>query len=183
MEEYVQVVTTTESREKAEKIAKALVEARLVACAQFFGPIVSTYWWKDQIEMEEEWLCIMKTTQGIFNEVEEAIKAIHSYETPEIVALPIAKGSDDYLRWLQKAMPLNHYLDLRTYKRNRSVIIVKMTQDDFMVIENGFFKDRFQIKAPKLQKLLKSLLKKEFPRSRKIRLYAKGEFNEAEASG
>ena len=104
VEEYVQVVTTTESREKAEKIAKALVEARLVACAQFFGPIVSTYWWKDQIEMEEEWLCIMKTTQGIFNEVEEAIKAIHSYETPEIVALPIVKGSDDSLQWLQKEL-------------------------------------------------------------------------------
>ena len=78
---------------------------------------------------------------------------------------------------------LNHYLDLRTYKRNRSVIIVKITEEDLMVIENGFFKDRFQIKAAKLRKLLKSLLKKEFPRSRKIRLYAKGEFNEDGASG
>ena len=77
-----------------------------------------------------------------------------------------------------KKLPVGNYLDLRTYKRNRSVIIVKMDRDNLLVIENGYFKERFKIKAEKLKKLLKTLLKKEFPRSRKIRLYTMGPFSE-----
>jgi hypothetical protein len=81
---------------------------------------------------------------------------------------------------LQK-LPVGHYLDLRTYKRNRSVVIAKMNEDELLVIENGYFKERFQIKPEKLKRLLKTLLKKEFPRSRKIRLYVMDEFVEEEA--
>jgi hypothetical protein len=73
-----------------------------------------------------------------------------------------------------------NYLDLRTYKRNRSVIIVKKSEDDLLVIENGYFKERFQIKSDKLKKLLAVLLKKEFPRSHEIRLYSMGRFVEKE---
>jgi hypothetical protein len=80
-----------------------------------------------------------------------------------------------------KNLPIEHYLDLRTYKRNRSVIIVKMTDDDLLVIEDGFFKERFRINSDKLKKLLTTLLKKEFPRSHKIRLYVMGKFTEDEA--
>ena len=79
-----------------------------------------------------------------------------------------------------KKLPMGHYLDLRTYKRNRSVIIVKMTDDDFLVIEDGFFKERFQVNPDRLKKLLTTLLKKEFPRSYKIRLYVMGRFSEKE---
>jgi periplasmic divalent cation tolerance protein len=102
VEEYLQVVTTTDGREEAEKVATALVEARLVACVQILGPIASTYWWKGKIESAEEWLCIMKTSRPLFDEVKEAIKKIHSYETPEIIAIPIVRGSDDYLQWLRE---------------------------------------------------------------------------------
>ena len=80
-----------------------------------------------------------------------------------------------------KNLPISHCLDLRTYKRNRSVVIAKLAEDDLLVIEDGFFKERFRIKTDKLRKLLKTLVKKEFPRSRKIRLYVLDSFSEDEA--
>ena len=79
-----------------------------------------------------------------------------------------------------KKLPTGQYLDLRTYKRNRSVLIVKTGEDDLLIIEDGFFKERFRIKTEKLKKLLATLLKKEFPRSHKIRFYAMGRFAEKE---
>jgi hypothetical protein len=79
-----------------------------------------------------------------------------------------------------KKIPIGHYLDLRTYKRNRSVIIVKDTEDDFTIIEDGYFKERFQLKSDRLKKLLTTLLRKEFPRSHKIRLYVMGRYTEKE---
>ena len=100
MEAYIQVVTTTDKRQDAEKIAKTLVEGRLAACAQLVGPIVSTYWWKDNIETAEEWQCLIKSKKSFYGEVEKAVKMLHPYETPEIIALPIVSGSDDYLEWL-----------------------------------------------------------------------------------
>ena len=80
-----------------------------------------------------------------------------------------------------KTLPISHCLDLRTYKRNRSVMIAKLAEDDLLVIENGFFKARFRVRPEKLRKLLKTLMKKEFPRSRKIRLYVLDRFVEDEA--
>ena len=100
MAEYIQIFTTTESRDDAEMISRELVEKRLAACAQVLGPITSTYWWKEEIEKTEEWLCIMKSRRDLFNELEGAIKAIHPYEVPEIVASPIILGSPSYLQWL-----------------------------------------------------------------------------------
>jgi len=100
MEEYIQVVTAIEKREDAEKIAKALVEKRLAACVQILGPIVSTYWWKDNIETAEEWLCVIKSKKDVYEELEKSIKEIHPYETPEIFALPVVAGRKDYLKCL-----------------------------------------------------------------------------------
>ena len=78
-------------------------------------------------------------------------------------------------------LPLGHYLDLKTYKRNRTVMIVKVDVKELLVIEDGYFKDRFLITPDKLRKLLKNLLRKEFPRSQKIRLYVMGKFMDEEA--
>ena len=103
-EEYIQVFTTTEKKEDAEKIAKALVEKRLAGCIQVVGPIISTYWWKDNVETAEEWLCIIKSKKDIFNELEKSIKEIHPYEVPELIAMPVVAGSDDYLQWLSKEL-------------------------------------------------------------------------------
>ena len=78
-------------------------------------------------------------------------------------------------------LPLGHYLDLQTYKRNRSLIIVKLDKENLLVIETGYFEERFRVSPEKLKKLLKTLLKKEFPRSQKIRLYVMDKFVEEEA--
>ena len=102
MTEYIQVFTTTEKKEDAQRISKEMVEKKLVACAQVVGPIGSTYWWKEKIEETEEWLCIMKSRKAVYRELEKAIKGIHPYEVPEIVALPIVAGSEDYLDWLNQ---------------------------------------------------------------------------------
>ena len=98
--EYIQVQTATEKMEDAQKIARALLEWRLAACVQIVGPIVSSYWWKGKIEMAEEWLCLIKSRQDLFEELEKAIVELHPYETPEIIATPIVAGSADYLAWL-----------------------------------------------------------------------------------
>ena len=102
MEEYIQVTTTTDRREEAEDIAKRLVEKRLVSCAQIFGPIKSIYWWKGNIEETKEWMIFFKTKRKLFKEVESAIKELHSYEVPEIIAVPIVEGSRDYLKWIEE---------------------------------------------------------------------------------
>jgi periplasmic divalent cation tolerance protein len=102
MTDYIQVSTTTEKKDDAEMIAREVVERRLAACSQVVGPIGSTYWWKEKIEETQEWLCIMKSRNALYHELEKAIKGIHPYEVPEIVALPIVAGSEDYLDWLNQ---------------------------------------------------------------------------------
>jgi periplasmic divalent cation tolerance protein len=100
MSAYIQVVTTTALREEAERIARELVEARLAACAQIVGPITSIYRWQGKVETDEEWQCWVKTRSTLFAGVEEAIRRIHPYEVPEILAVPIVAGSASYLAWL-----------------------------------------------------------------------------------
>ena len=100
MKSYIQITTTTETKEDAQKIAQYLVETRLAACIQITGPITSIYRWKGKAENAQEWLCLIKTRKELFNKVETAIKKLHPYETPEIVAVPIVKGTKEYLRWL-----------------------------------------------------------------------------------
>lgn len=100
MKSYIQVSTTTETKEDAQKIAQYLVEQKLAACVQITGPIESTYRWKGKMETASEWLCLIKTRDNLFEKVEDAIKKLHPYETPEIIALPIIRGSREYLNWL-----------------------------------------------------------------------------------
>ncbi|TET53521.1 MAG: divalent-cation tolerance protein CutA [Anaerolineales bacterium] len=100
MTEYVQVLTTVGSEEEARTIARTVVEARLAACAQVAGPIASTFWWQGSIESAQEWLCICKSSRTLYERLEAAIKALHPYEVPEILAVPVIAGSADYLAWL-----------------------------------------------------------------------------------
>jgi periplasmic divalent cation tolerance protein len=106
MKSYIQVTTTTETKEQAEKIALHLIEAKLAACIQINGPITSIYRWKGKVENTQEWLCLIKTRKSLFKKVESAIKKRHSYETPEIIAVPIIKGSKEYLIWLDYELRL-----------------------------------------------------------------------------
>jgi periplasmic divalent cation tolerance protein len=102
MEPAIQVMTTTEKRQDAEKIAGMLIEKRLAACVQIVGPVLSIYRWKESMERAEEWQCHIKTRAGLYVAVEAAIKANHPYETPEIIVLPILQGSREYLTWLHE---------------------------------------------------------------------------------
>ena len=100
MTEFIQITTTAESKEAAQKIAQTLVEQRLVACIHIAGPVTSLYWWHNAIETSEEWTCTAKTRKDLYEAVEQAIRETHSYEVPEIVALPIVAGSRGYLDWI-----------------------------------------------------------------------------------
>ena len=96
----IMVFTSVADRADAERIAAALVAKRLAACVHVSGPIESTYRWKGQIETSQEWQCTIKTLPGRYGAVEEAIRELHSYEEPEIIALPIVSGSGGYLKWI-----------------------------------------------------------------------------------
>ena len=97
---FIQIITTTETKEQAEAIARRLVENKLAACVQIAGGIESIYSWQGKIERSREYLCLIKTREDLFNRVADVIKTLHSYEVPEIIAVPIINGGREYLAWL-----------------------------------------------------------------------------------
>src|SRR6266498_2482939 len=99
--EPIVVLMTAASSNEANRIAEVLVDKRLAACVQILPEIQSVYRWKDKVERESEVLLLAKTTCARFDELDRAVREIHSYENPEIVALPITAASEPYLRWLQ----------------------------------------------------------------------------------
>ncbi len=101
---FLQVQTTTESEDEARRIATELVQRRLAGCVQVLGPITSVYRWQGQMESAREWLCLIKTTQAAYQQVEATVRELHSYETPQVIALPITQGSEAYLSWLGGAV-------------------------------------------------------------------------------
>ena len=96
----IQVQVTTGDKQEALKIANHLVSEKLAACAQVVGPIVSTYRWQGKVEVADEWLVLIKTRTELFTEVEAAVRKMHSYENPEIIATPIDRTTPDYLSWV-----------------------------------------------------------------------------------
>ncbi|MEM1542621.1 MAG: divalent-cation tolerance protein CutA [Thermoproteota archaeon] len=100
MSKYIQVFTTMGNKEDALRIAKILLEKRLAACFQIIGPIKSLYWWKGKIEESEEWLCVIKSKEELYEELEKTIRENHPYEVPEIIAIPIAFGNKSYFEWI-----------------------------------------------------------------------------------
>jgi len=99
------VLVTCSSAKEARKIARAVVEQRLAACANLVtSPVHSVYRWKGKVESAKEFLLIIKTTQSRFVELKDAVKRLHSYDVPEIIALPIARGSAAYLTWISDSV-------------------------------------------------------------------------------
>ncbi|MGH9582275.1 MAG: divalent-cation tolerance protein CutA [Bryobacteraceae bacterium] len=90
------------NREEAARIARALVEARLAACVSVLPEVESIYRWQGEIESAREVPIVIKTSEGRFAELRDSIAAMHGYEVPEIVALPISGGSESYLAWLRE---------------------------------------------------------------------------------
>lgn len=96
---YGVVLVTAGTREEAEAIAQNLVETKLAACVSLF-PIKSILIWSEQLQKEEEWQLLIKTDLAKFEMLEAKIRELHSYEVPEIIALPLVAGSAPYLTWI-----------------------------------------------------------------------------------
>ncbi len=100
--ERLVVFVTVSGEEEGRKIARLLVGARKVACVNILPGVDSVFWWKGEIDSEQESLLIVKTKAALFPEVVDLVKSAHSYEVPEIIALPIVAGNEDYLEWLDQ---------------------------------------------------------------------------------
>jgi periplasmic divalent cation tolerance protein len=98
--EAIVVMMTAASEDEASRIAEMLVSARLAACVQILPEIESVYRWQGEVKREKETLLLAKTLRSRFDELESKVRALHSYETPEIIALPITAASEPYLKWL-----------------------------------------------------------------------------------
>jgi periplasmic divalent cation tolerance protein len=94
------VLVTCGSPEEGRKVARALVERRLAACVNVVAGVESVYRWKGAVEEASECLLLAKTTRGQFEPLQSAVRELHSYELPEVVALPIVDGLDSYLSWI-----------------------------------------------------------------------------------
>jgi periplasmic divalent cation tolerance protein len=97
----LQVQTTFDRDGDAERVGRALVEAQLATCAQVVGPIESIYRWQGTVQSATEWLCLLKTTADRYPALEAALRSMHPYDEPEIVALPVERGSAGYLAWVR----------------------------------------------------------------------------------
>jgi periplasmic divalent cation tolerance protein len=104
MLEPLLISTTFESRADAEKMAAALLDKRLVACAQIAGPVSSSYWWQGEIVFSEEYLLVMKSDASLYKELEQFVQKSEPYDTPEIIATVITHLSEDYRQWLEKEL-------------------------------------------------------------------------------
>jgi len=94
------IFVTTDSREEAQKIATRLLNQRKVACVNIVPRVDSLFWWQGKLDSARESLVIAKTKASLLPEVVSLVKDVHSYEVPEIIALPIIGGNEDYLNWI-----------------------------------------------------------------------------------
>ena len=104
MTDFLQVTTAVDNADDAQTIASAVVSQRLAACVQVIGPIQSTYWWDGDIQVSEEWLCLIKTRADLFDRLSAVIQQVHPYDVPELLATPVAAVSKAYGDWLSGEM-------------------------------------------------------------------------------
>ena len=101
---YIIVLVTTANKTEAEKISQALLKEKLIACANIISPVTSFFHWSGKVDKCEECLVVMKSRLDLFAELAERVKGLHSYEVPEILALPIVEGSKAYLGWMERVL-------------------------------------------------------------------------------
>ena len=101
---YNIVIMTASNKEEATKIVRILLEERLIACANIIDSVSSFFWWQRKIEEEKEILVIMKSHEDLFKKLSKRVTELHSYDTPEILALPIVNGSQAYLDWMKTCL-------------------------------------------------------------------------------
>ncbi len=102
--EYIIVFLTTKDKAEAEKISQTLLNEKLIACANIISPVTSFFHWKGTIDRAEEALVVMKSRRDLFSELASRLRGLHSYEVPEVLALPIVEGSEAYLGWLGEVL-------------------------------------------------------------------------------
>src|SRR4051812_42458716 len=101
MTDKIVVLTTCAKAEDAERLARALVSGQFAACVNVVPQIRSFYRWKGELEIEDEFLLIVKTSRDLFDALKVEIEKLHPYEVPEVVALPIVAGAENYLNWME----------------------------------------------------------------------------------
>lgn len=99
---HIVVLITVSSPDEGEKIAKALVEKRIAACVNIIPGLRSIYHWQGKVRDDQELLLMAKTSESLFERLQQEIKTLHSYSVPEIIALPVVKGSEAYLNWIDE---------------------------------------------------------------------------------
>ncbi len=97
------VLITAGSEEEAHKIAESVVNEKKAACVNIVPGVDSLFWWEGKLDSARESLLLVKTKASLFPEIVEMVKRMHRYEVPEIIALPVIGGSEDYLKWLDSA--------------------------------------------------------------------------------
>ncbi len=101
---YLIVIMTAPNKEEAEKIVRTLLEERLIACGNILDSVSSLFWWQGKIEEEKEVLVLMKSHENLFKKLSKRVTELHSYDVPEILALPIVEGSQSYLDWMKACL-------------------------------------------------------------------------------
>lgn len=101
MFEPIVILVTASNKTEAEKIAKALLEQKLIACSNLVDGVRSLFWWEGKIEDQQEVMMILKSERSLFSKVEAVIKSLHSYQVPEIISMPVVESHQGYLEWMQ----------------------------------------------------------------------------------
>jgi periplasmic divalent cation tolerance protein len=104
MTDKIVVFSTCGSQEEAERLARMLLDQHLAACVNVISPVRSFYRWKGAIESTSEWLLAIKTSRERFDRVRATLESAHSYELPEVLALPVVDGSPNYLAWMESEL-------------------------------------------------------------------------------
>ncbi len=104
MTDKIVVLVTTNGVRQAKRIARALLDQRLAACANLITPIRSLYRWQGKIAEDRECLMVIKTTRGQFDALRACVEKLHTYSVPEVIALPIIDGAENYLSWLAESV-------------------------------------------------------------------------------
>ncbi len=101
---FIQVQFTIDNKSSAEKIARTLIDEKLAACVQIIGPVTSIYQWQGKLEQSSEFLCLVKTEKSLYSKLEQRIKALHPYETPEIISIDIIDIELNYSKWIHNSL-------------------------------------------------------------------------------
>ena len=101
---YIVVFVTSKDKAEAQRIAQYLLKQKCAACVNIVDGIQSLFWWEGKIDQSAEVLLIIKSKKSLFRKIVSGVRAVHSYSVPEIIALPIAEGHQDYLKWIDTVL-------------------------------------------------------------------------------